>query len=31
MVPFTVGGSDRAKDLFGLFDDMIERLLAAVK
>jgi zinc/manganese transport system substrate-binding protein len=30
-VPFTVGGSDRAKDLFGLFDDMIERLLAAVK
>lgn len=31
LVPFTVGGSDRAKDLFGLFDDMIERLLAAVK
>lgn len=31
MLPFTVGGSDRAKDLFGLFDDTIERLLAAVK
>ena len=31
MVPFTVGGSDKAKDLFGLFDDTIERLLAAVK
>ena len=31
MVPFTVGGSDKAKDLFALFDDTIERLLAAVK
>jgi zinc/manganese transport system substrate-binding protein len=29
-VPFTVGGTDRAKDLFGLFDDTIARLLAAV-
>jgi zinc/manganese transport system substrate-binding protein len=28
-LPFTVGGSDRAKDLFGLFDDTLERLLAA--
>jgi zinc/manganese transport system substrate-binding protein len=28
-VPFTVGGSDAAKDLFGLFDDTIARLLAA--
>ena len=28
-VPFTVGGSDRAKDLFSLFDDTIARLLAA--
>jgi zinc/manganese transport system substrate-binding protein len=27
MLPFTVGGSDKAKDLFGLFDDTIERLL----
>jgi zinc/manganese transport system substrate-binding protein len=31
MMPFTVGGSDRARDLFGLFDDTIARLLAAVK
>jgi len=29
MLPFTVGGSDRAKDLFGLFDDTVQRLLAA--
>lgn len=26
-LPFTVRGSDRAKDLFGLFDDTIDRLL----
>ncbi len=31
MMPFTVGGTDKAKDLFGLFDDTIERLLAVVK
>ena len=31
MLPFTVGGSDKAKDLFGLFDDTIGRLLATVK
>jgi zinc/manganese transport system substrate-binding protein len=31
MMPFTVGGSDKAKDLFGLFDDTIARLLAVVK
>ncbi|MGB7543752.1 MAG: zinc ABC transporter substrate-binding protein [Burkholderiales bacterium] len=31
MLPFTVGGSDRARDLFGLFDDTIGRLLEAVK
>jgi zinc/manganese transport system substrate-binding protein len=30
-LPFTVGGSERAKDLFGLFDDTVQRLLAAVK
>ena len=30
-LPFTVGGSAKAKDLFGLFDDTIERLLAANK
>jgi zinc/manganese transport system substrate-binding protein len=26
MLPFTVGGSDRAKDLFGFFDDLVARL-----
>ncbi len=31
VVPFTVGGSDRAKDLFSLFDDTVDRLLAALK
>ncbi len=31
LLPFTVGGSDKAKDLFGLFDDTIGRLLAVVK
>lgn len=28
-LPFTVGGSDAAKDLFGLFDDTVARLIAA--
>jgi zinc/manganese transport system substrate-binding protein len=28
-LPFTVGGSDGAKDLFGLYDDTVARLLAA--
>jgi zinc/manganese transport system substrate-binding protein len=31
MMPFTVGGSDKAKDLFSLFDDSIQRLLEAAK
>jgi len=31
ILPFTVGGSERAKDLVGLFDDSIERLLKALK
>jgi len=31
LLPFTVGGTDGAKNLFGLFDDTISRLLAAVK
>ena len=31
MLPFTVGGSDGAKNLFSLFDDTINRLLAAAK
>lgn len=30
-LPFTVGGTPKAKDLFGLYDDMIERLLAVAK
>ena len=29
VVPFTVGGSARAKDLFGLFDDTLDQLLKA--
>jgi len=28
-IPFTVGGSEAAKDLFGLFDDTVARLVAA--
>ena len=28
-IPFTVGGTDGTKDLFGLFDDTVARLLAA--
>jgi zinc/manganese transport system substrate-binding protein len=31
VLPFTVGGSDQAKDLFGLFDDTIQELLSALK
>ena len=31
VVPFTVGGSKRANDLFGLFDDTIEQLLRALQ
>lgn len=31
MLPFTVGGSDRAKDLFSLYDDTLARLLAVTK
>ena len=30
-LPFTVGGNDKAKDLFGLYDDTIARLLGALK
>jgi zinc/manganese transport system substrate-binding protein len=30
-LPFTVGGTEGAKDLVGLFDDTLARLLAAVK
>ncbi|HEY8118449.1 MAG TPA: zinc ABC transporter substrate-binding protein [Methylophilaceae bacterium] len=31
VLPYTVGGSDKAKDLFGLFDDSVQRLLDALK
>jgi zinc/manganese transport system substrate-binding protein len=31
MLPFTVGGTEKAKDLFGLFDDSLERLLKTAK
>ena len=31
MLPFTVGGTDKAQDLYGLFDDTLARLLAAAK
>lgn len=31
MLPFTVGGTPRAADLFGLFDDTIDRLVGALR
>jgi len=31
LLPFTVGGTDGAKDLFGLFDDTIARLVAGLE
>ena len=31
LLPYTVGGTPEAKDLFGLFDDTINRLLAALE
>lgn len=31
VLPFTVGGSEQARDLFSLFDDTLRRLLAAAK
>jgi zinc/manganese transport system substrate-binding protein len=31
VLPFTVGGTDSAKDLFSLYDDTINRLLAGLK
>jgi zinc/manganese transport system substrate-binding protein len=30
VLPYTVGGTERATDLFGLYDDTIARLLTAV-
>ena len=31
VLPYTVGGSENAKDLFGLYEDTIAKLLAALK
>jgi zinc/manganese transport system substrate-binding protein len=31
VLPFTVGGTDKAKDLFGLYDDTLTRLLSVAK
>lgn len=31
MLPYTIGGSDRVKDLFSLFDDTIARIAGALK
>ena len=31
MLPYTVGGTSEAKDLFGLFDDSVQRLLKGLK
>jgi zinc/manganese transport system substrate-binding protein len=31
VLPFTVGGDDKAKDLFSLFDDTVQRLVEAHK
>jgi zinc/manganese transport system substrate-binding protein len=31
VVPFTVGGSDKARDLFSLFDDTVQQLLGALR
>jgi zinc/manganese transport system substrate-binding protein len=31
LLPYSVGGTPEAKDLFGLFDDTLNRLLAALK
>jgi len=31
MLPFSIGGTENAKDLFGLYDNCIERLRSAVK
>ena len=31
VLPFTVGGNDKAQDLFSLFDDTVQQLLGALK
>jgi zinc/manganese transport system substrate-binding protein len=30
-LPFTVGGDAQAKDLFGLYDDTVQRLLKGIQ
>ena len=31
MLPYTIGGSDQAKDLYSLYDDTLDRMLKALK
>jgi zinc/manganese transport system substrate-binding protein len=31
VLPYTVGGSEEAKDLFGLYEDTLAKLLAIAK
>ena len=31
LLPFTVGGTEKAKDLFGLYDDTVARLLVLAR
>jgi len=31
VLPYTAGGSDKVKELYGLFDDTIARLLAGLQ
>ena len=31
VLPFTIGGTDQANDLFSLYDDTLNRLLAGLK
>jgi len=31
LLPYTVGGTAEAKDLFGLFDDTVQRLLKGLR
>jgi zinc/manganese transport system substrate-binding protein len=31
LLPYTVGGTEQANDLFGLYEDSIQRLLAGTR
>jgi zinc/manganese transport system substrate-binding protein len=31
MLPYTIGGTDQAKDLYSLYDDTLNRMLKALK